>query len=193
MNHTIIKCDLERDCIDYFAYGTMTCSQDSTNEDQQSSVGLQWWGAGVQALGTSVAIRLGFFKPNSRRNLVTKTVSADRQEEMQVCGFWFRTLRKAQGLGLVGAPADFPGHLRSQYWRHWLRTPNCHTALREKCQSLSRWFLPCYTAPPSKTYIGFSSITDQLLYQHLKWRRSACDDPELLLGFFLRFIVLFLG
>lgn len=32
----------------------MTCSQDSTNEDQQSSVGLQWWGAGVQALGTSV-------------------------------------------------------------------------------------------------------------------------------------------
>lgn len=93
------------------------------------------WSAGT---GNISGIRLGFFKPNSRRNLVTKTVSADRQEEMQVCGFWFRTLRKAQALGLVGAPGDFPGHLQSQYWRHWLRTPNCHTALREKCQSLSR-------------------------------------------------------
>jgi len=60
VNHIIFKCDLERDCIHYFVEGVMTWPQDATYQDLQSSVGLQWWRAWVQALATSVAT-LGCF------------------------------------------------------------------------------------------------------------------------------------
>lgn len=60
VNHIIIKCNLDRGCIDYFTHGTMTWSQDTVCQDQQSSIGEQWWRASVQALEMPVTICLGF-------------------------------------------------------------------------------------------------------------------------------------
>lgn len=60
MNHIIIKCNLDRGCIDYFTHRTMTWSQDTVYQDQQSSTGWQWRRASVQPLGMPV------LKSNSR-------------------------------------------------------------------------------------------------------------------------------
>lgn len=129
---------------------------------------LQQRRAWVQALGTTLAVCFGFKTKLKTRKFSVPGTGRGPQEIFQVT---YEASSRDTG-----------------------SDPNCHTVLRKKCQSSSRPFVSCYTAPPSKMDMGFPPIAHRLLYQHLKWRCSfACGDPELLLGFFLRFMILSMG
>lgn len=98
----------------------------------------------------------GALRSNSRLEIWLLKLCLLRGRRHWFVDFGLR-LKNAQGWW---APASFPGQL-------WT-VPETLAALWEKCQSSSKWFLSCYTAPHSKWIWGF----------HL-WQANYCTALEM--------------
>lgn len=155
----------QMDCINHFAEVTMTWSQETTYQDQQSSVGNQWWRAWVQILGTSVAIRFFFF-------LSFKLNSRLQSWWIRLCLLWGRGCRFVDfGLQLYNCSSPDAGGGANRFPRSVMK-PVLETLAQDsqllyyikgemqsskgEMQSSTKWFLSSYIATTSKMDIyGF--------------------------------------